>query len=153
MDKYLNQDIFNPKYLFHGSPYLLEELEPRKSTDIINTDNEDTAIFLTSWFLNASAYAFRNKLKEYNEYYNFSINNDGELPVMKYEVNTIPDNLYGYIYVFEKNDDIIRDDHGNINRKTTQYKCHNKLKPIDVIKINFKDYEKYFELNKKYIKK
>ena len=47
---YLNQDIFNPEYLFYGSPYTIDVLEPRQSFDNINPGNEDCAIFLTSWF-------------------------------------------------------------------------------------------------------
>lgn len=29
LDEYLNQDIYNPKYLFHGSSSLLQIIEPR----------------------------------------------------------------------------------------------------------------------------
>ena len=32
-DKYINQDINNPKYLFHGSPKKLQQLKPKKSQD------------------------------------------------------------------------------------------------------------------------
>ena len=143
LDKYLNQDIFNPKYLFHGSPYLLDKIEPRQAIDKSNKNNEDFAVYLSSWFLTSSAYAFRNKLKEYNKNYSFDINNEGKKPAMVYDVDYIPDNLNGYVYVFEKNDDIIKDVQGNEN--TTQYKCYHELKPIDIIKINFKDYEKYYD--------
>lgn len=64
--EYLEQDIWNPKYLFHGSPCEIDILESRKSTDVQNKGNEDNAIFLTSWFINATAYAFRNKLEGIN---------------------------------------------------------------------------------------
>lgn len=147
IENYLNQDIFEPKYLFHGSPYVIDILEPRKSDDTLNKENEDTAIFLTSWFINAAAYAFRNKLKEINESWSFSMNNNGELPAMTFYVDNLPDDLYGYIYVFEKNKDMIKD-----NKKyTTQYRCYNNLKPIDVIKVYYKDFSTYFsrEISKK----
>ena len=49
IEEYLNQDINNPKYLFHGSSKLLEKLEPRQSKDKYNAENEDCAIFLSSW--------------------------------------------------------------------------------------------------------
>lgn len=71
LNDYLEQNKWNPKYLFHGTPYEIDILEPRESTDIQNKENEDKAIFLTSWFINAVAYAFRNKLKEINEDYDF----------------------------------------------------------------------------------
>ena len=45
LEKYLNQDINNPKYLFHGSSFKLDKLEPRQSKDNENKDNEDNAIF------------------------------------------------------------------------------------------------------------
>ena len=140
LKEYLEQDIWNPKYLFHGSPYEIDNLEPRKSNDSENKENEDYAIFLTSWFINATAYAFRNKLKEINEYYDFSMNNNGELPAMNFQVENLPEDLYGYIYVFDKTDDMIKDNH----EYTTQYRCYHELRPIDVVKVYYKDFEDYF---------
>ena len=55
------------------------------------------------------AYAFRNKLKEMNEHYGFQMNNNGELPAMLFSVENLPDDLYGYVYVFDKTDDMIKD--------------------------------------------
>lgn len=44
-------DIENPKYLFHGSPKLLEMIEQRQSHDSNNNKlNEDFAVFLTPSF-------------------------------------------------------------------------------------------------------
>lgn len=60
---------------------------------------------------------------------------------MSFEANNLPDELYGYVYVFEKDDSIIRDNHPN----TTQYRCYHNLKPIDVIKVYYSDYMQYFE--------
>ena len=45
INEYLNQDIFNPKYLFHRSSKLLEKLKSRQSEDKYNAENEDNAIF------------------------------------------------------------------------------------------------------------
>ena len=140
LDEYLEQDIWTPKYLFHGSPYEIDILEPRKSVDTQNKENEDHAVFLTSSFINATAYAFRNKLKEINEYYDFSMNNNGELPAMNFQVENLPEDLYGYIYVFDKTDDMIKDNH----EYTTQYRCYHELRPIDVVKVYYKDFEDYF---------
>ena len=140
LNEYLEQDIWDPKYLFHGSPYEIDTLEPRKSIDVQNKENEDNAIFLTSWFINATAYAFRNKLKEINEHYDFQMNNNGELPAMNFQVENLPDDLYGYIYVFYKPDDMIKDNH----KYTTQYRCYYELCPIDVVKVYYKDFADYF---------
>ena len=141
LDNYINQNIFEPNYLFHGSPYEMEQLEPRQSNDDYNKENEDNAIFLTSSFLNATAYAFRNKLKELNEHYSFSINNVGKLPVMEFKVDNLPEDLFGYIYVFKKDNSIIKDYH----KHTTQYRCYHNLKPIDVVQIYYKDFAEYFK--------
>ena len=138
LNEYLEQDIWNPKYLFHGSPYEIDILEPRKSTDVQNKENEDNAIFLTSWFINAMAYAFRNKLKEMNEHYGFQMNNNGELPAMLFSVENLPDDLYGYVYVFDKTDDMIKDN------DSYQYKCYKSKKPIDIIEVIYRDFKNYY---------
>ena len=139
-EEYLKQDIFNPNFLFHGSPYEIELLKPRQSSDNEDKENEDNAIFLTSWFINAVAYAFRNKLKEINEHWSFKINNNGELPAMFFEVENLPEDLYGYIYVFKKSNDMLKDN----NEYTTQYRCYHELKPYKVIKVCYKDFANYF---------
>ena len=42
LEKYNNQDIFNPEYLYHGSPYIMEKIEPREAKDSVNKENEYT---------------------------------------------------------------------------------------------------------------
>ncbi len=145
LEEYLKQDVFNPKYLFHGTAHEIEKLECRQSTDSKNKDNEDNAIFLTSSFYTAAAYAFSRRLKEINEHYSFSMNNNGELPAMIFEVDNLPDDLCGYVYVFEKSDDMIKDNH----QCTTQYRCYHDLKPQKVIKISYKDFEEFFNRENK----
>ena len=140
LQEYQNQDIFNPNYLFHGTAHEIEKLECRQSTDNENKDNEDNAIFLTSSFYTAAAYAFSRRLKETNKRYSFSMNNKGELPAMVFEVDNLPDDLCGYIYIFEKNDDMIKDNHDI----TTQYRCYHDLVPQKVIKVYYKDFLEYF---------
>ena len=140
LEEYLKQDVFNPKYLFHGTAHEIEKLECRQSIDSENKDNEDNAIFLTSSFYTAAAYAFSRRLKEINEHCSFSMNNNGELPAMIFEVDNLPENLCGYVYVFEKSDDMIKDNH----QYTTQYRCYHDLKPQKVIKISYKDFEEFF---------
>lgn len=139
--KHLKQNIFKPEYLFHGTPFVVNVLEKRQSHDNVNKNNEDTAVFLTSSFITAAAYAFRNKIKEVNDEWSFSINNKGEFPAMVFEAKYIPDDLYGYIYVFKKDSTMIKDEEKN----TTQYRCYHDLPTVDVIKVFYKDFEKYFE--------
>ena len=140
LEEYQKQDVFNPKFLFHGTAHEIEKLELRQSLDSKNKDNEDSAVFLTSSFYTAAAYAFSRRLKEINEHYSFSMNNNGELPVMIFEVDNLPDDLCGYIYVFDKSDDMIKGNH----QFTTQYRCYHNLIPQKVIKVNYKDFEEYF---------
>ena len=45
LEEYLNQDIDNPKYLFHGSPKKLDVLVPQESHDSRgNSNNLATAV-------------------------------------------------------------------------------------------------------------
>ena len=46
----------------------------------------------------------------------------------------------GYIYVFEKNDDMIKDS------MNYQYRCYHSLKPIDIVKVQMRDYVDLFEI-------
>ena len=140
LEEYKDQDVFNPKYLFHGTAHEVEKLELRQSTDSENKDNEDNAVFLTSSIYTAAAYAFSRRLKEINEHYSFSMNNNGELPAMIFEVDNLPDDLCGYVYIFDKSNDMVKDK----CQLTTQYRCYHNLIPQKVIKVNYKDFEEYF---------
>lgn len=146
MNKYFNNDINNPIFLFHGSPKQLETIEQRLAHDSNgNKENGDFAVFMTSSFIIASAYAFKDKIKELSEglEWNFEIGRNAdssELFVVMDNVN-IDDELEGYIYVFNYNDSYTHVD------RSIQYKCHENVTPIDVIKIKFKDFKKYYIIN------
>ena len=102
MKDYLNQDINNPKYLFHGSPKKLDKIIPQKSYDSNNSENIDDAIFLTSIFLISTAYSFKDTIKQ-NSFgldWDFNINNTNSLPIMKMKNVKIDNNIIGYVYVF-----------------------------------------------------
>ena len=60
---------------------------------------------------------------------------------MIFEAENVPNDLYGYIYVFKKDDSMIKDDKEN----TTQYRCYRNLEVAEVIKVYYKDFEKYFK--------
>ena len=146
MNEYLNQDIDNPKYLFHGSPKRLNILKPMLSHDSDNNqENIAEAVFLFPSFLKSTPYSFKDIIKEDSKkmgfHYDFDIPNDDEYPLMTMKNVSINPNMVGYIYVFNKNNDMIKDDNSN------QYKCFKELIPIDIVEVNYKDYEKYYEVN------
>lgn len=152
MNKYIYNDINNPKFLFHGSPLKLEIIEQHQAHDSNgNKENEDYAVFMTSSFIIASAYAFKDKIKEMSEglKWNFEIgkNSDtNQIYVIMDNVN-VDDDLEGYIYVFDYNESYTHEG------RSIQYKCHDNVVPIDVIKIKFKDLKNYYIINESKIHK
>lgn len=148
MNKYLDNSLTNPKFLFHGSPKKLEVIEQRQAYDSDGTkENEDLAVFMTSSFIVASAYAFKDKIKEISEGldWKFEIGRDSntdEIFVIMDNVN-VDDELEGYIYVFDYDESYTH------VRKSIQYKCHKNVLPIDVVSIKFKDFKKYYSINNK----
>ena len=139
MDKYLNNDLFHPRYLFHGSSILLNNLEPKQSHDLDNNpENEANAVFLTSSFIIASAYAFK-------EYGNLSVEyipDENKINIEFDNIN-IDDEVEGYIYVVPYNEKY--EHHG----RSSQYKFFENITPIDTIKIKFGDFKKYYSINTK----
>lgn len=109
MSNYINNNLNSPKFLFHGSPNQLEVIEQRRAQDSNgNLENEDYAVFMTSSFVIASAYAFKDKIKEISNglNWNFEIGMDtdkNEIFVIMDNVN-VDDELEGYIYVFDYDD-------------------------------------------------
>lgn len=143
LDRYLNQDIDYPKYLFHGSPKRLSKLVPILSRDSDgNIDNIARAIFLFPSFLKSTPYAFKDTIKKNSEGldWNFEIPNGDEYPLMRMSNVNIDDDIIGYIYVFYNTDDMIKDDN------SYQYKCYKELIPIDVVEVCYKDYMMYYEV-------
>ena len=146
MDKYLDNSLISPTFLFHGSPKKLEVIEQRQAYDSNgNKENEDFAVFMTSSFVIASAYAFMDKIKEMSEGldWNFEIGRDAnadEIFVIMNNVN-VDDELEGYIYVFDY------DDSYSHEGRSIQYKCHKNVVPIDVVSIKFKDFKNYYSIN------
>ena len=100
---------------------------------------------MTSSFIIASAYAFKDKIKEMSEGldWNFEIGRDantGEIFVIMDNVN-VDDELEGYIYVFDYDDTYTHEE------RSIQYKCHKNVVPIDVISVKFKDFKNYYSIN------
>lgn len=143
INEYLHQDIDNPKYLFHGSSYKLNKIIPKTSQDSTgNVDNIATAIFLFPSFLNATPYAFMKTIIANSEKldWSFEIPNSNTFPLMTMSNVNINENIIGYIYVFEKNDRMIKDE------KSYQYKCYEELVPFDIVTIDYKDFSRYYKL-------
>ncbi len=144
---YLNQDPNMCKYFFHGSPILLANIETRQSHDSEhNEKNIDNAIFLTPSLKIASAYAFKDTIKQESTDldWNFQIKSFEEIPIMIMENVKIDENIDGYIYVFDGNNKFINDPVG-----TLQYKCFETLKPIDILKIKYKDFSEFYQIKNK----
>ena len=143
LDEYLNQDINNPKYLFHGSPYKLEKIVPHVSHDSNdNANNIANAVFLFPSFLKSTPYAFMQTIIDNsgNLPWDFDIPNSDVFQLMTMSNVNIDENMIGYIYVFEKKENMIKDE------KTYQYKCYEELIPCDVVEIRFEDYSQYYDL-------
>ena len=146
MNKYLDNSLTNPTFLFHGSSKKLEVIEQRQAYDSNGTkENEDFAVFMTSSFIIASAYAFKDRIKELSEGldWSFDIGRDadtGDIFVAMDNVN-VDDELEGYIYVFDYDDSYTHEG------RSIQYKCHKNVVPIDVVSIKFKDFKNYYSIN------
>ena len=141
IQKYLNQNIDSPTYLFHGSPKLLSELHPSQSYDADgNEQNIANAIFLFPSFLKATPYSFKDTIKSASDglKWNFEITNSNTLPLMTMENVNINENIIGYVYVFLKDDDMVKDN------DSYQYKCYKSKKPIDIIKVTYRDFKSYY---------
>ncbi len=149
LEKYMEQDLKQPKYLFHGSPTLLDNVEIRKSHDSGGVEhNIDVAVFLTPSFLMATAYSFKDKIKELSSNrgleYDFTISNYANFPIMIMDNVFIPENLEGYVYVFEYDIKYKNDPIGSL-----QYKSYSDLKPVDILKINYDDFKSFYEITQK----
>ena len=152
--KYLDNNPENPKYLFHGSPKLMEELEPQQSHDSGgNQDNVDCAVFMYPVFYKCVPYALKKGFIYKEEFGDDSwfetYNRTIDYPYAVLNNRDIDMDAIGYVYVFERNDDMIKD------TMSYQYRCYHSLKPIDIVQVQMKDYLDLFEIrnsNKKNFK-
>lgn len=141
LELYLSQDINNPRWLFHGSPRLFDKAIPKQSHDSSgNSVNIANAVFLFPDFLKATPYAFKETIKANSEGCIFEIPSGKADYLMIMENVNIDENIVGYIYVFDYNDKIKKDD------KTLQYKSYEELTPIDIVPICYKDYKMYYQI-------
>lgn len=146
LEKYLKQDLENPSYFFLGSPKLLEKVCKNTSHDSDNQKvNIDNAVFLTSSFTIASAYAFKDQIKENskNLEWDFNILNSQQVPVMLMKNVKVRDDMYGYVYIFENTEDFYNEPQGSL-----QYKSYQDLIPVDVVKIQYVNFKQYYQVVK-----
>lgn len=145
--EYLNQNLDSPKYLFHGSPYQLKQVCKHQSHDSDgNISNIDNAVFVTPSLLIASAYAFKDTIKEKSKelHWNFNVTTSKDtFPIMTMENVNLNDcdNIIGYIYVFENNNSFVNDP-----KDSLQYKSYQAQAPKKVLKIYYKDFSDYYEV-------
>lgn len=94
-------------------------------------------------FLKATPYAFKDTIKKNSDGmdWSFEISNNNSYPLMEMYNVVVDDDIIGYIYVFTKDEDMIKND------KTYQYKCNKVLMPIDVVEVKYSQYKKYFRIN------
>lgn len=136
--EYLDQDYRNPKYIFHGSKNLFEKLMINKAHDSKdNEKNMQMGVYASSIFKGAVPYAIKGKGK-----YDCQIGYYPNNLKMKIFEGVIPENDYGYIYVCEAK-------HFEQCDNSCQYVSYRTIRPIEIIKIYYKDFKDCFEYVKK----
>ena len=133
-NEYFEQDWENPKYIFHGSRELLLALDPQKAKDSNgNANNEQTAIYASSVFEGAIPYAIKGKGR-----YDCEIGYRPGDFIMKIYQGIIPEDDFGYIYVCDSSTFHRVED-------TCQYVSYERVIPLEIIKIYYKDFKNCFE--------
>ena len=135
INEYFNNDINNPKYLFCGKSKLYED----------NQLKNDSTIILTSSFIAASAYAFKDKIKKNTngQDWKVSIEKDSKTDNVKIEIDNIniDDDIEAFIYIFKY------DESCNHVKGSIHYKYQDNMNQIDILKIKFADFKKYYIIN------
>ncbi|MDD2203069.1 MAG: hypothetical protein PHT75_01230 [Bacilli bacterium] len=145
-DEFYNNDPLNPNWLFHGSPLMLNEIDLMQSSNSDeNKANTDKAVFVTSSWSIASAYAFKDNIKKDSSHldWDFIVSSSERLPIMQMKNVLISNDLEGYIYVFANDGTFKNEPAGSL-----QFKSYNKLAPIRCEKIDFNDYNHLYEYEK-----
>lgn len=145
-EKYNNNNFEKPNYFFHGSSKLLKQVEPNKSHDSDNNKvNIDTAVFVTPSILIASAYSFKDSIKELSNKkglrWDFNVVESETIPIMTMKNVVVNKNFEGYLYVFVNDGSFVNEPVGSL-----QYKSYLALVPIDIIIISYQDYQNYYEI-------
>jgi len=133
-------------YVFHGSPYLLQELEPRQARTF--DKEEDEMVDDGEPGVAASPFAeiaiFRAiitrdlKDKDKKHYSGFGGGGSGERDKVTYrttpEIFKKTKETSGYVYVFKKED--------FVERSGIEWKSSNRVEPVKIFKVYFEDLPK-----------
>ncbi|MDD3340972.1 MAG: transglutaminase-like domain-containing protein [Bacilli bacterium] len=137
--EYLEQNNSNPKYIFHGSCNLImTDIEPKKGHDEVgNSINEQKAIYGISLFKGAIPYAIGKGKVSCSIGY---MENDLKMKIYN---GIIPEDSYGYIYVFARKSFEQCND-------SCQYVLFDKAEPIDIVQVQYRDFKDCFIDKTKY---
>lgn len=132
-EKYFKQNYQNSSYIFHGSKQLLEVLNRNLAHDENgNKMNIQNAIYGSSVFIGAIPYAIKGRGK-----YDCSIGYNIDDLTMKITRGIVPEDDFGYIYVCDARCFSQCED-------TCQYVSYESIKPLEIIKIYYKDFKDCF---------
>jgi hypothetical protein len=137
---YINEDLTNPQYIFHGSPKLIKgKVEPRQAVCTSGIEqNTKEAMYGAVTFEGAVCFAIPKKPIEekHNNSWTWEASYN-EAKAILYNM-TIDKGAYGYVYVFDVKNFVKAG-------KDIQYTSYISLTPLDVIKVYYKDYKYLFE--------
>lgn len=133
------------KYVFHGSSFILKDLEPRQALNYDNVQKKmvndgEPAVAATSYVEIAIFRAIiNNKLRVGGKYWSeFGVNNG--VPYFRTHpwVLKAAEVAEGYVYVLKKED--------FWEKSPMEWRCSSKVKPYKVFKVSFKDLPVNIEL-------
>ncbi len=146
VEKYRNNDINNPHYLFHGSCSLVKGyINPNQAyCSTLSVENNECAVYsvadpkYTIPYLfklkKGKFYNFKNRKHEYASHFKTDLYFGLENTIIKQ--GSISMNAVGYIYVFLSNN--------FFRNSSVQWISKEKCKPIDIVKISYKDVQENF---------
>ena len=137
------------KYVFHGSPYIIEKMEPRQATnDNKQTGQEENdgepAIF-ASPFTDVAIFRsmVNEKMHSGDSTSRMGINDNNELSFSATQgLIDRAKEIAGQIYVFERKDFIEDQSRG------LDLRCNKEISPIEIIEVNYKDLPENIEIIK-----
>lgn len=139
---YKNDDINNPKYIFHGRRKLLDKIEPQGPVRNKTRNSEDTvtAIYGSAKINGAIPYSISIE-SEYDEWYGTELlhyfvppEHDYEVAVIEY--GEIDERAIGYIYVFD----------ASTFKKSNEYQWISTETqiPIEIIEVSYEEVKNHF---------
>ena len=133
-----NFDLDNPEYLYLGTSKMIDFDALKRA----NYNNPTFKMYLTSYYNEACATAFAEKLKENNSDRECSIRIDANsIPILKADnVDDLRDNTTVYVYAFLYNDLFKAE-------KNHHFSIEEVVKPLSMTEIVYRDYKIYCRIN------